>query len=513
MSWRDWVAEVVETAFRLVPVPVRTGVRIVGKPDRMSPVFVTGNYDLTVRRVLRALRGLDAYVMVANSRGVNVWCASSGGHLGTHQVVTALKVARLEEKVVHREVIVPQLAATGVEAKEVRRRTGWIVRFGPADAKNIAAYLVTGKDKTQAMREVRFDARQRFEMAAAWATPISLIASVPGWYWHHFAGLVTLVWLLALTVFFLYDRLPLPDRGRQAVLAVAAIAGVSCALALTTLFTPAALIGWSATALAVLGVLTFDYAGSSPTAPAGLFEEKEFRVVLDVNRCTGAYNCWAVCPEAVFEKQPAIHKVAIARPESCIRCGACLVQCPQDALFFEGPEGRRIGPEVIRRFKLNMLGKRATRIENAAATSYCSHSERPSGTRGSLLQPPGPLMLYRLPEVFYRSNLGWLLGGRFLLLSHGGRKSGKLRYTVLEVLRHDTTSDAYIVAVGFGRETNWYQNLLVTPAASMRVGRRSARVVAHQLSSDAVCRELFKYWLHSVPSAACWARCSCSHAY
>jgi CO dehydrogenase/acetyl-CoA synthase gamma subunit (corrinoid Fe-S protein) len=149
MSWRDWIAEVVETAFRLVPVPVRTGVRVVGKPDRMSPVFVTGNYDLTVRRVLRALRGLNAYLVVANSRGVNVWCASSGGHLGTHQVVTALKVARLEEKIVHREIIVPQLAATGVEAKEVRRRTGWIVRFGPADAKDIAAYLAAGKDKTQ----------------------------------------------------------------------------------------------------------------------------------------------------------------------------------------------------------------------------------------------------------------------------------------------------------------------------------------------------------------------------
>lgn len=128
-------------------------------------------------------------------------------------------------------------------------------------------------------------------------------------------------------------------------------------------------MGWNLTALAVLGVLTFDYAGSSPTAPAGLFEEKEFRVVLNFDRCTGAYNCWAVCPEAAFEKQPTIHKVTIARPESCIRCGACLVQCPQDALFFEGPGGRRVGPDVIRRFKLNMLGKRAARIADGAAAT------------------------------------------------------------------------------------------------------------------------------------------------
>jgi NAD-dependent dihydropyrimidine dehydrogenase PreA subunit len=367
MRWRDWLAEIVETAFRLVPVPARTGVRVIGTPNRMSPVFLTGNYDLTVRRVMRWLRGLDAYLVVANSRGVNVWCASSGGHLGTHQVVTALKVAQLETKVVHREVIVPQLAATGVEAKEVRRRTGWIVRFGPADATDIPAYLAAGKEKTQAMRQVRFDLRQRCEMAAAWATPISLLFGVGALYWHHSPGVATLVWVLAAAVFLLYDRLPLSERSRQAIFAVASTAAMSGVLVFTGRFTLAAAAGWTVTALAVLGVLTFDYAGSSPTAPAGLFEEKTFQVVLDLDRCTGAYNCWAVCPEAVFEKRPEIHKVAIARPQSCIRCGACLVQCPQDALAFAAPNGRRIGPEVIRRYKLNMMGKRATRVAAGGA--------------------------------------------------------------------------------------------------------------------------------------------------
>src|SRR5215475_2199098 len=141
MSVVDFCAELFETCFRLFPVPAHTGVRVIGTPDRSSPVFLTGNYDLTVRRVLRALRGLNAYLVVANSRGINVWCAASGGHLGTHQVVTALKLAQLENRVVHREVIVPQLAATGAEGKEVRRRTGWMVRFGPADAYDIPAYL------------------------------------------------------------------------------------------------------------------------------------------------------------------------------------------------------------------------------------------------------------------------------------------------------------------------------------------------------------------------------------
>jgi NAD-dependent dihydropyrimidine dehydrogenase PreA subunit len=359
MSLADLLAEILETGFRLVPVPVPTGVEVIGTPERTSPVFLTCNYDLTVRRVRRALRGLDAYLVIANSHGINVWCAASGGHLGTHQVVTALKLARLEERVVHREVILPQLAATGVEGKEVRRRTGWIVRFGPADAKAIPSYLAAGKEKTAAMRQVRFGTRARLAMAAAWATPISFVAALIGW--HHAPAGLALVWSLALVVFLLYDRLPLAERARQAALGLASVCAVTVLLAFGHRLALGPVAGWSLAALAVVGLLTFDFAGSSPTAPAGLFEEKDFRVVLDLDRCVGAYTCWAVCPEAVFEKQLDLHRVAITHADRCIRCGACLVQCPQDALAFATPDGRRVGPETIRRYKLNMLGKRASR--------------------------------------------------------------------------------------------------------------------------------------------------------
>jgi NAD-dependent dihydropyrimidine dehydrogenase PreA subunit len=357
MSWRDWLAEVLETGFRLVPIRARTGVRAVGRPDRSSPVLLTGNYDLTVRRVLRALRGLDAWLVVADSHGLNVWCAASGGHLGTHQVVTALKVARLEARVAHRQVIVPQLAATGIEAKEVRRRTGWIVRFGPVDVVDVPAYLAANHEKTEAMRVVRFGLRQRLEMAAAWATPISLGALPIGW--RHPGAALVLVWALALAVFLGYDQLPFGERLRQAVAGVVATAGVLGALAVCGTLTTAAVLGWGTAALGCVGLLTFDLAGSTPTAPAGLFEEKRLRVVLDLERCTGAWSCWAVCPEGVFEKRPERHQVAIVQPDRCIRCGACLVQCPQDALAFAAPDGRRIEPDTIRRYKLNLLGRRA----------------------------------------------------------------------------------------------------------------------------------------------------------
>jgi len=358
MTTADALAEILLTAFRLVPFPTRTRVLTIGNPDRLSPVFVTGNYDLTVRRVRRALEGIDGYLVVANSNGVNVWCASSGGHLTTHQVVTALKLAGLEERVTHREIILPQLAATGVEGKEVRRRTGWIVRFGPADANDIRAYLAAGKDKSPTLRRVRWGARQRLEMAAAWATPMSLVAGL--FAFGHRIPAVALVWALALAVFFVFDRIPLGERARQALFAIVGSAGCIAALALAGALTAGTALGWSVASIVVVAMLTFDYAGSSPTAAAGIFEEKDFTVELDPGRCRGAWSCVAVCPEAVFDKREEIRKVQITHGERCIRCGACLVQCPQDALSFATPDGRRVGPETIRKFKLNMFGKRAT---------------------------------------------------------------------------------------------------------------------------------------------------------
>ena len=113
----------------------------------------------------------------------------------------------------------------------------------------------------------------------------------------------------------------------------------------------------------------------------------------------------------------------------------------------------------------------------------------------SLLRRPGRVArwVYRLPIALYRWKLGWLLGGRFLLLTHVGRKSGQLRQTVLEVVRYDRPRDTYIVAVGFGRRTDWFRNLLATPSGSVQVGRRRAPIVSRQLSTDAAYLELLEY--------------------
>jgi deazaflavin-dependent oxidoreductase (nitroreductase family) len=99
------------------------------------------------------------------------------------------------------------------------------------------------------------------------------------------------------------------------------------------------------------------------------------------------------------------------------------------------------------------------------------------------LSPPKGLarVFFRLPIGLFRAGLGWMLGNRFLLLNHVGRKSGLPRQAVLEVVEHDPETDVYVVAVGFGEKSDWYRNLLVDPDVSIQVGRRKIDVTAECL--------------------------------
>ncbi len=352
----DLSRDVLQTAFRLVPWPTEPGLRRAGHPSELSPVIVTGNYDLTVRRVMRALRGTDAWVVVAPAGGINVWCAASGGHLTTHQVVTALKTSGVADRVRHRRAVLPQLAATGVIARDVSRRCGWRVRFGPVRAEDLPEYLSNGQRKTDAMRRVRFGPRERLEMATVWAAPTSLLLGALGLALRPAWCLPLVLWTAALSLaaFFGYERLPGPRRtlfgAGATLLALGAVdwAGGGAA----------AHAAAAAASLALVGLLTVDYEGSTPIRGGSHFEERRWRVRLDPARCKGVYRCWAVCPEACFERREERRIVDLAHDERCIRCGACVVQCPVDALAFEADDGRRIEPDAIRRYKLNLLGRR-----------------------------------------------------------------------------------------------------------------------------------------------------------
>lgn len=352
---RGVLLDALQTAFRLFPWPTEAGLRKVGTPDETSPVLVTCNYDLTVRRLLRALEGCDAWVVVAPTRGINVWCAAAGGHMSTHQIVTALKTSGVDQQVRHRDVILPQLAATGVLALDVFRRCHWRVRFGPVSADDLPAFLASG-EKTGPMRRVRFPLGDRLQMAAAWAVPTTIVVAAMGfWLRPGWVGpMALLILIMAVAVFTAYERM---GPHRRIVLAATSVAG---AVACTLLGGggAGALVAASLAPLLLTGLLTFDYEGSTPLEGGSHFEERKWTITLDPERCEGVFRCWEVCPEACFEKREDERKVVLAHDDRCIRCGACVVQCPKDALFFEDESGSRIEPAVIRTFKLNLLGQR-----------------------------------------------------------------------------------------------------------------------------------------------------------
>jgi deazaflavin-dependent oxidoreductase (nitroreductase family) len=101
--------------------------------------------------------------------------------------------------------------------------------------------------------------------------------------------------------------------------------------------------------------------------------------------------------------------------------------------------------------------------------------ERPTGFRR---------LLFRAPIWLYRMGLGGLLGGRFLLLNHIGRKSGLPRQTVLEVAGKNRDTAAYLVASGFGHQSDWYRNILAAPDVTIQVGTAKFRATAVPLSPD-----------------------------
>jgi len=152
---------VVRCGIRRMRYRVKPGLYAVGACGPESPVFVSANYKMSFDRLRSELGGIDAWVVVLDTRGVNVWCAAGKGTFGTDELVNSIEQTRLSEIVSHRNLIVPQLGATGVCGREVKLRTGFSVVFGPVRAEDIPRFIEAGMVSTPEMRRVRFALRDR----------------------------------------------------------------------------------------------------------------------------------------------------------------------------------------------------------------------------------------------------------------------------------------------------------------------------------------------------------------
>lgn len=99
----------------------------------------------------------------------------------------------------------------------------------------------------------------------------------------------------------------------------------------------------------------------------------------------------------------------------------------------------------------------------------------------------------RFPILLYRLKLGWLLGKRFLLLEHRGRKTGMIRKAVVEVVAHDGQKGSFVVAAAWGNKADWYKNITAAPDVHIQVGARRFPALARTLPADEAARQLEIY--------------------
>lgn len=168
---------------------VEPGLYAVGEPKPESPVLVTANYKLSFDALRSELGGIDAWMVVLDTKGVNVWCAAGKGSFGTGELLDKIGRLRLAGVVSHRRLILPQLGAPGVSAPEIARVSSFRVVWGPVRAADIPAFLAAGMRKTDAMRRVKFALGDRMavapvELAHAWpfalgALVLSFLAGLP----------------------------------------------------------------------------------------------------------------------------------------------------------------------------------------------------------------------------------------------------------------------------------------------------------------------------------------------
>jgi len=191
LAFRDrlgtWMARwgIGRNRYRVAP-----GLYGLGRPDADSPVLVTANYKMTFDYVRSRISGLNAWLLVLDTRGINVWCAAGKGTFGTEELCSRIRSVNLEQTVRHRRLVLPQLGAPGVAAHEVLKKTGFRVLYGPVDAADIPAFISNGFRATAAMRSVPFGLKQRLPLIPMEFIPaLRLVPFFVAWvavlFWAH----------------------------------------------------------------------------------------------------------------------------------------------------------------------------------------------------------------------------------------------------------------------------------------------------------------------------------------
>ena len=152
---------------------IEPGLYALGRPDEHSPVLVTANYKMSFDRLRQALPGRDVWILVLDTKGINVWCAAGKGTFGTMELVGRIESSGLKRIVSHGELILPQLSGPGVAAHHVKKLSGFKVIYGPIRATDLPTFLDNGLKATSEMRLKTFTTWERIELI-----PMELIGAL-----------------------------------------------------------------------------------------------------------------------------------------------------------------------------------------------------------------------------------------------------------------------------------------------------------------------------------------------
>ena len=152
---------------------IHPGLYGIGDPDPQSPVFVTANYKMSFDILRRDLTSTNGWILVLDTRGINVWCAAGKGTFGTEELIRRINLTHLSQVVSHRDLILPQLGAVGVAAHEVKKQIGFKVFYGPVYSRNIRVFLENGRKVDPEMRRIRFSLSDRLAV-----TPLELFPAL-----------------------------------------------------------------------------------------------------------------------------------------------------------------------------------------------------------------------------------------------------------------------------------------------------------------------------------------------
>jgi hypothetical protein len=124
-------------------------------------VLVTANYKLSFDSLRQELAALDAWILVLDTRGINVWCAAGKKNFSAAEVIRRVKLSGLDKVVSHRQLILPQLAGPGVAAREVKKGCGFAVQWGPVRSADLKEFLLNNGKASPVMRQVTFTLGER----------------------------------------------------------------------------------------------------------------------------------------------------------------------------------------------------------------------------------------------------------------------------------------------------------------------------------------------------------------